>query len=113
MALPLGELSPQVTERVRTLPGRADFSSFRPKFHVLGRKLQTFKQSAQKDGAKFGEHGFDRSREEKLEKPQNKFKRTSAAKLKFAQTNKKAAIYFLIWEPYLKNINTIMKKVLT
>ena len=75
--------------------------------------MQTFKQSAQKDGTKFGGCGFDRFREEKLEKPQNKFKRTSDVKQKFAETNKKATIYFLIWEPYLKNINTIMKKVLT
>ena len=56
------------TERARTLPGRADFPSFRLKSHVLERKSQTFKQSAQKDGAKFGRDAFDRSRKNIFEK---------------------------------------------
>ena len=41
---------------------------FRLKSHVSGRKAQTIKQSAQKDGAKFGGGGFDRSRENAFEK---------------------------------------------
>ena len=69
-------------------PERADFPSFRPKFHVLGRKSQTIKQSAQKDGAKFGGGGFDRSRENTFEKQQNKLKRTIATNGEFARTNK-------------------------
>ena len=69
-----------VQESLRTFLNPFFTGAFRPKSHVLGRKLQTFKQSAQKDGAKFGGCGFDRFREEKLEKPQNKFKRTSAEK---------------------------------
>ena len=43
------------------VPERADFPSFRPKFHVLGRKSQMIKQNAQKGGAKFGGGGLDRS----------------------------------------------------
>jgi hypothetical protein len=54
----------------------------------LGRKSQTIKQNAQKGGTKFGGGCFDRSRERISEKQWNKLKRTSAAKLKFAQTNK-------------------------
>ena len=42
-------------------PERADFPSFRPESHVLGRKSQTIKQNAQKGGAKFGGGGLDRS----------------------------------------------------
>ena len=64
-------------------PERADFSSFRPKFHVLERKSQTFKQSAQKDGAKFGGDAFDRSRKDIFEKQQSKLKRTINIKCKF------------------------------
>ena len=67
-------------EEERTFLNPFFTGAFRPKIHVLERKSQTFKQSAQKDGAKFGGYSFDRSREEKLEKPQNKFKRTSDAK---------------------------------
>ena len=70
------------------VPERADFPSFRPKFHVLGRKSQTIKQNAQKGDAKFGGDTFDRPRKNIFEKQQSKLKRTSAAKLKFAQTNK-------------------------
>ena len=50
------------------VPERADFPSFRPKFHVLGRKSQTVKQNAQKGGAKFGGDTFDRSRKNIFEK---------------------------------------------
>ena len=52
-----GGIASAMTERASPLPGGA----FRPKFHVLGRKLQTIKQSAQKGGAKFGGDAFDRS----------------------------------------------------
>ena len=72
-------------ERARTLPRGG---AFRPKFHVLGRKSQTIKQSAQKGGAKFGGDCFDRSRENTFEKQQNKLKRTIATNSEFAQTNK-------------------------
>jgi hypothetical protein len=58
----------------------ADFPSFRLKFHVLGRKSQTFKQSAQKDGAKFGGGELDRSREKNFEKQNDELKRVIAAK---------------------------------
>ena len=53
---------------------------FRSKFHVLGRKSQTFKQSAQKDGAKFGGGELDRFREKKFEKQNDELKRVIAAK---------------------------------
>ena len=69
-----------MTERARTLPGRADFPSFRPKFHVSERKSQTIKQSAQKGGAKFGGDGFDRSREKVFEKQNDELKRVIAIK---------------------------------
>ena len=52
-----GGIASAMTERASPLPG----SVFRPKFHVLGRKSQTIKQSAQKGGAKFGGDAFDRS----------------------------------------------------
>ena len=52
-----GGIASAMTERASPLPGGV----FRPKFHVLGRKSQTIKQSAQKGGAKFGEDAFDRS----------------------------------------------------
>ena len=70
---------------------RDDWGSFRPKSHVLGRKSQTFKQSAQKDGTKFGGSAFDRSREKSKEKLLNKLKRNDAAKRGFVQTNKISA----------------------
>ena len=55
--VPLGELP------------RSDWGgTFRPKFHVLGRKSQTIKQSAQKGGEKFGGDAFDRSRKNIFEK---------------------------------------------
>ena len=53
---------------------------FRPKFHVLGRKSQTIKQSAQKGGAKFGGDGLDRSREKYFEKQNDELKRVIATK---------------------------------
>ena len=66
-AVPLGKVAATNGSRQKGgPPERADFPSFRPKSHVLGRKTQTFKQSAQKDGAKFGGDGFDRSREKKF-----------------------------------------------
>ena len=52
-----GGIASAMTERASPLPGGV----FRPKFHVLGRKSQTIKQSAQKGGAKFGGDAFDRS----------------------------------------------------
>ena len=61
-------------------PERADFPSFRPKFHVLGRKSQTIKQNAQKGGAKFGGGGLDRSREKIFEKQNDELKRVIATK---------------------------------
>ena len=76
--VPLGELASAARLR----------GSFRPKFHVLGRKSQTIKQSAQKGGAKFGGDGFDRSRKNAFEKQQNKLKRTIGTKCRFKQTNK-------------------------
>ena len=66
----------------------AERGLFRPKFHVLGRKSQTIKQSAQKGGTKFGGGWFDRSRERISEKQQNKLKRTIETNSEFAQTNK-------------------------
>ena len=65
-----------MTERASPLPGGA----FRPKFHVLGRKSQTIKQSAQKGGAKFGGDAFDRSREKVFEKQNDELKRVIATK---------------------------------
>ena len=53
---------------------------FRPKFHVLGRKSQTIKQSAQKGGAKFGGGGLDRSREKVFKKQNDELKRVIATK---------------------------------
>ena len=76
--VPLGELASAARLR----------GFFRPKFHVLGRKSQTIKQSAQKGGTKFGGGGFDRSRENTFEKQQNKLKRTIATNSGFARTNK-------------------------
>ena len=61
-------------------PERADFPSFRPKFHVLGRKSQTIKQNAQKGGAKFGGGGLDRFREKIFEKQNDELKRVIATK---------------------------------
>jgi hypothetical protein len=46
----------------------------------LGRKSQTIKQSAQKDGAKFGGGELDRSREKIFEKQNDELKRVIAAK---------------------------------
>ena len=67
------------TEGVPRLRG-ADFPSFRPKFHVLGRKSQTIKQNAQKGGAKFGGGGLDRFREKVFEKQNDELKRVIATK---------------------------------
>ena len=61
-------------------PERADFPSFRPKFHVLGRKSQMIKQNAQKGGAKFGGGGLDRFREKVFEKQNDELKRVIATK---------------------------------
>jgi hypothetical protein len=61
-------------------PERADFPSFRLKFHVLGRKSQTIKQNAQKGGAKFGGGGLDRSREKIFKKQNDELKRVIATK---------------------------------
>ena len=68
-------------------PERADFSSFCPKFHVLGRKSQTIKQNAQKGGTKFGGGAFDCSREGDDKKLFLKFSRISAGKMRYAATN--------------------------
>ena len=54
--------------------------AFRPKFHVSERKSQTFKQNAQKGGAKFGGDGFERSREKVFEKQNDELKRVIATK---------------------------------
>ena len=62
------------------VPERADFPSFRPQFHVLGRKSQTIKQNAQKGGAKFGGGGLDRFREKIFEKQNDELKRVIATK---------------------------------
>ena len=61
-------------------PERTDFPSFRPKFHVLGRKSQTIKQNAQKGGAKFGGDGLDRFREKVFKKQNDELKRAIATK---------------------------------
>ena len=74
-----GGIASAMTERASPLPG----SVFRPKFHVLGRKSQTIKQSAQKGGAKFGGGGLDRSRKNIFEKQQSKLKRIINIKCKF------------------------------
>ena len=71
-----GGIASAMTERASPLPGGA----FRPKFHVLGRKSQTIKQSAQKGGAKFGGDGFDRFREKAFEKQNDELKRAIATK---------------------------------
>ena len=74
-----GGIASAMTERASPLPGGA----FRPKFHVLGRKSQTIKQSAQKGGAKFGGDAFDRSQKNVFEKQQSKLKRIINIKCKF------------------------------
>ena len=61
-------------------PERADFPSFRPESHVLGRKSQTIKQNAQKGGTKFGGGGLDRFREKVFEKQNDELKRVIATK---------------------------------
>ena len=71
-----GGIASAMTERASPLPG----SVFRPKSHVLGRKSQTIKQSAQKGGAKFGGGGLDRSREKVFEKQNDELKRVIATK---------------------------------
>ena len=71
-----GGIASAMTERASPLPGGA----FRLKFHVLGRKSQTIKQSAQKGGAKFGGGGFDRSREKIFKKQNDELKRVIATK---------------------------------
>ena len=103
----MGELSPKVTERARM------FAVFGLKFHVSGRKSRTIKQSAQKAAEKFGEGPLTVPG-----KNRGSYKKADSGAA--AQKNRncrpqtpRAAIYFLIWEPYQKNINTFMKKVLT
>lgn len=69
-----------LAERLRTFLNPFFTGAFRPKFHVLGRKSQTIKQSAQKGGAKFGGDAFDRSREKVFEKQNDELKRVIATK---------------------------------
>ena len=71
-----GGIASAMTERASPLPG----SVFRPKSHVLGRKSQTIKQSAQKGGAKFGGDAFDRSWKNVFEKQNDELKRAIATK---------------------------------
>ena len=72
-----------IATQTRTFLNPFFTGAFRLKFHVLGRKSQTIKQSAQKGGAKFGGDDFGRSRKNIFEKQQSKLKRTIDIKCKF------------------------------
>ena len=69
-----------IATQTRTFLNPFSTGAFRPKFHVLGRKSQTFKQSAQKGSAKFGGDAFDRSRKNIFEKQNDELKRVIATK---------------------------------
>ena len=85
---------------------------FGQRIHDCRRNSKTFEQIAQKRTKKFGNSNFDGSRKRSFARQLKKFaERTLKIFATIPKLNE--AIYFLIWEPYQKNINTLMKKVLT